>query len=495
MDATEFDTYPVRPPPEEGESLPGYCWRFFAANGHEVPRTIRKAMLSSRVVDPAPVVATDASRANVINAESIRKLVNASLGRLHTAPEVELIRRHFGSARIDPILEAEWAVSGMMERRGGYGWLMWPRFSRHCPSCLAERRGHLLVNDLPLVRACPLHGTRLICHCVHCSEPFSWRLVSAQSLCVCGVPFAEMAQPAPSWRHRLSRAVQQALLRTATRKTNSEVEHADAAHGSIDLGKVYDELWWSANLHHALRCSRNTGGSSADSLFGRKRNLIPARWEVDLVSHSASAIVDRANRVLQRVWRRRRSAIVLVDKDECFIAVARLLARLPDETQTFARKMRAAFSRVISDHVVAIEGLGDMLTYPGQPARRRDQQLQVFKGWWSRVVRRLEPCESDTELPRDLGRAEYEHGVDVDARYDLVVGILNALLSASQVPVPADRLVALRHRWRPPACVVEASDSLSSLASKLTRLADVELAFARALIDKDLSRVGALHGG
>lgn len=152
MSLLERNSLPVRPSRQFGESLPGYVYRLYDANGHTVPPEIHSCL--SQLY----------SNTTTIQANAAREKLSAVVGELE---------------------------EGWPRWRSWHGWLKqsyaWIRF---CPLCMRENNLHQLIWELPLVSVCPTHGTLLAEHC-ECGKRLGWRNVAPGWRCKCGKPFAD----------------------------------------------------------------------------------------------------------------------------------------------------------------------------------------------------------------------------------------------------------------------------------------------------------------
>lgn len=170
--------YPVRPAPLFGESLPGYCWRFFASNGHFIPAHLKCSFGAYRV-------------------SPYRKAYYSGLIAF------------FGTDLLRGALEAEVEVGPAARRWDGADWVRRRFMVRHCPECVRTDATQWLHHELPLTHACTTHGCWLISACTACGNPLRWNTMHLPWRCRCGLSIAEMtARPAPAWLVHLANWVQ-----------------------------------------------------------------------------------------------------------------------------------------------------------------------------------------------------------------------------------------------------------------------------------------------
>ncbi|VVD60833.1 hypothetical protein PCE31107_00094 [Pandoraea cepalis] len=191
IETATFDMYPVRLEPKAGESLPGYCWRFYRGNGHQPPKAFNKETFDVR--------------------RGSQRRVGASA-----------FEHVFGIGRISPIVDAESEMADLARKFEAKTWYRRAKVSRHCVTCVALGRPHLLKHDLPLARACPEHSCWLISGCTGCGTTLGWRSIGAGWHCSnCGLYLGGMkAAQAPKWVCELSNWL------------NSSINPLNAAHSA-----------------------------------------------------------------------------------------------------------------------------------------------------------------------------------------------------------------------------------------------------------------------
>lgn len=149
--------YLVRPPYLPGESLAGYLYRFYGANGHRVPGDVSRLLraLCSR---------------------------RSFYGPLGDPPDNKLQRMQqlLGTACI---LDEGWWI------KGDY---ISPYYScgrttlSLCPECINIFGAHLAIWDLPLISACPIHRCHLVVQCSTCRAQLRWARLQPDWHCGCG---------------------------------------------------------------------------------------------------------------------------------------------------------------------------------------------------------------------------------------------------------------------------------------------------------------------
>jgi hypothetical protein len=150
----ERQNLPVRWPRQPGESLAGYVYRLYDANGHTVPRPYSASLtiLYGR------------------NSEEDRRRAASEISRL-----------------IGPVPESDWPRC-----QEPHGWQKQSASRmRSCPMCMRENEFHRALWELPLVHACPYHRVKLRDHC-DCGKALAWRGLSGDWRCRCGASLKQL---------------------------------------------------------------------------------------------------------------------------------------------------------------------------------------------------------------------------------------------------------------------------------------------------------------
>lgn len=156
-----FHEYAIRPEPVIGESLYGYCWRFYTANGHQIPPYVKTACIA------------------------VRRGQHSNLSS-------QGLKYVFGMDRIAGLLSSERNAFQLIKRFGGSRWFHWWNYGRFCSRCVEEMNVHLLSFDLPHIKVCARHEIELISQCSNCTATLSWGALAKDWHCQCGAPIAAM---------------------------------------------------------------------------------------------------------------------------------------------------------------------------------------------------------------------------------------------------------------------------------------------------------------
>lgn len=242
MSLLERNGLPVRPNREFGESLPGYIYRLYNANGHPVPTEIHASL--SLLYSNAPKDRREAAAAQL-------------------------------SAVAGELSDADWP-----RWRTWHGWLKqsyaWVRF---CPLCLQENLFHQSIWELPLVKACPVHQTQLVEAC-KCGRKLGWRWIGTDWHCRCGKAFTEIEAPD---------AAQGMMLLSRLIFAASSAERGGRWPYAWRLPKEFhdlslEELYAEIEFLHRLECKlhRHLGGIEATKSPSASVGMLLAQWPRNL---------------------------------------------------------------------------------------------------------------------------------------------------------------------------------------------------------------------
>lgn len=149
--------YLVRPPYLPGESVAGYLYRFYGANGHRVPGHVSKLLTALRS----------------------RRSFDGQLGD----PRDKMFQRMQQLLGTACILDEGWWIEG--DYIAPY-YLCGRATLSLCPECIQMFGAHLAIWDLPLITACPIHRCRLVAQCPKCRAQLRWARLQPDWHCGCG---------------------------------------------------------------------------------------------------------------------------------------------------------------------------------------------------------------------------------------------------------------------------------------------------------------------
>jgi hypothetical protein len=429
--APSLDAYPVRLRPAVGESLMGYLWRFYAANGHELPSNVRTL------------------------AAQVRE------GRCRSV-DFCWAWRVVGRQAIEELLMSESAAASAIQMRSRLAWSRWPRTSRFCPACVRERRAHLLAQDLPLVEACPMHGCVLVQQCTSCQASLCWATLGYGWRCGCGLPVGNMpTTEAPSWLRQVASKI------------------AAAVHQGV-LPDAYAELVWMTELKHRLvhgdrPTCRMTTGQQAPTRWLSK----PGRWEVETAGQSEGVLARRLQRLLRRLLRDERCHVLALNGNAHVSGLVEFLARAPSNVRSRVPAIWDALAEVLRDLAVD-EAMPAIVFHPRVPTEQRRRIDVDLQAWWLGAW----PFAGEVAEGRlAAGRIVLHHG----RIGDLIAQLVDNFARLARCPYWSAGGSALVARWRPCTTVSCAGDSVAHLVRALAQLHPAELGFVAALAEEDLA--------
>jgi hypothetical protein len=206
-----FCGYPVRPNPQQGESLAGYCCRYLASNGYAMSAPLL-AQLAQLYRDKTESVVNHLDTLQAILADKI------------------LIDREF------------WLEHPVITRKHEkIGHDLRINHVYFCPLCLQEKKFHFAFWELPLADACPEHQCKLLPGCPACDEAFTWTRILPGWLCPCKTPIKTMpTHYAALEAMTLARII--ANARDVALPENFGTRFIDTTSGQYELGEIYDLL-------------------------------------------------------------------------------------------------------------------------------------------------------------------------------------------------------------------------------------------------------------
>lgn len=258
----KFSSYRIRPEPVPGESLSGYCWRFYLANGVRPP------------VD-----------------------VNIDLKHFRRRPSQtvtgSVIEKIFTNARISAMLRDEVNAARLIAYYGGPSWFLQDKSGQFCIRCLQDRNIHLRCFDLPQVTACPWHEVELVRRCPECSASLTWASIGLGWMCRCGKKLTDMdVRQATDHGLGLSRWLIAEVASTRSRRRPNE------KHLSADLLEKYRALWLSSQLRARLKTAESKHFKPIELEPTRGHSWSPTRWDLRTATDPIHVIGERFTRLL-----------------------------------------------------------------------------------------------------------------------------------------------------------------------------------------------------
>lgn len=259
---TQFNSYRIRPEPVPGESLSGYCWRFYLANGVELPSALN------------------------INMKHFRRRPSMMISG-------SVIEQIFGHARVLTMLRDEVNAAYLVHSYGGSSWFLQDAHGQFCIPCLQDHGIHWRRFNLPHITACPEHAVLLVRNCTVCSASLTWGRMGEGWTCRCGERLTDMAVT-PASAHEL------ALSRWILTGDLSAVSQAKPNEHSLspDLLEKYRTLWMASQLRDRLRTANDRQFKPIQVEPIRGHSWSPSRWDLKTAMDSQHVIAERFTRFL-----------------------------------------------------------------------------------------------------------------------------------------------------------------------------------------------------
>lgn len=407
--------YLVRPAHQFGESLAGYVYRFHAANGHQVPISVRKLVIA--LYDPITLYKSQSHG-----------------GRKET---FDLLQHLLGTACV---LDAAWWIDGDYQSgRAGLN----AEILKLCPACVGTFGFHMAVWELPLVVACPIHGVRLMSQCPHCQRDLRWSRLLPDWACQCGQSIPAMAAPKAS-------AVQ--VQRSALLIGTVDVQLADAYPQQAllmpglprqRLDGAYRHLYRAFLLRRAIITALNQRRPKAlESIPSHPARTEPHRWEIMLLQSWPRSFKEELLRLARRYWRATMSTFVLAPRDSIVddvvthLGVSRAEEWVNDPMRRAAQELIDSFKAPLTTQTLVFFN-------PRYSVKERDDRLLCFWNWWRLLRRILSRRRSNVPVLRPLG-----HPTREDVREAMSVTLVSRLIDAANAGTDPRRYVALFDTWR-----------------------------------------------
>lgn len=457
--------FPVRPRLRLGESLAGWCWRIYMANGHDVPQDVRSALKGGKT-------------SLELNADQV-------------------LRHLLGTDVLETLRSREYRLTERWDQKCVVKWHTWSLTPRFCPLCVASSGYHCLLWDLPLVTACPLHACLLAESCHACGLTFTWKTLASGWLCACGAKVSERpVVRAP----RCAIGLVRMLAKAADAQVSDAVRDASARVPSnvtvYQTRDVYAMLWWTLKLHRALTEGRSYLRPPSWPVVQRQgARMVPGAWEIGLTGGPPhSTWLTKANWLLRWCFRSQSSVLVDPQNLECYRRVRTLVAELEGQVNPLTVLVWEAVQQALAAHSAGILHQQQIFFHPRLSQIQRQSHREELARWWrsfATKVSALDPadgfgCRSD---------AANRSGYWMDGNPAAAVALLNIFFEAARKRWHPSVLGSVVRRWHLPIELCEPKDVLLEVGKYLTCLHTSELEFVQALVHRDLAEQAAQRPG
>lgn len=423
--------YPLRPSRRAGESLAGYCWRVYAANGHA----------------PVPAGHTELQAATAL------------LGQAVTATAAAFEERLF-----------QWRAHSREPV-----WHRRAQAHRFCPRCVAEDGFHAVLWDMPLMTACEIHRCRLVDRCHGCRQPLAWGRLKEGFICDCGAAVSDgPSQEACPSAVLLARHVASTLACLAH---GAEVGPPPTSH------YLYEALDWVQRARNMLTYHRDRSWPHTEARPARSR-LVPGASAIRFMTGMPRTARRAISRLLRSCAAGRDELLVELESHPTLVRLARLRTELRESANPMMRSIELGVASVMDDQSARIIALPSAMRNPSCNSDGFAVVRDNFAHWWTELVPRFhiasaqliaDPLADTASIPDQIA-------------------LLNVLLAAVKADAPTGAFELLTTRWQMPQELLATHSHLDMVAGRLAQLHAAEHAFVTALAREGLNRASVMLG-
>ena len=421
--------YPLRPSRRAGESLAGYCWRVYAANGHA----------------PVPAGHTELQAAATL------------LGRTVAEAAAEFEQGLF-----------RWRANSRQP-----AWHRRAKAHRFCPRCVVEDGFHAVLWDMPLVTACVVHGCRLVDRCHGCRQPLAWGRLKERFICDCGAVVSDspLQGACPS-------AV---LLARHLASTVACFTHGAESGLPFTQHHFYEALDWVQLTRKVLTYHRDRSWPHTEARPARSR-LVPGASAIRFMTGLPRTARRATSRLLRSCAAGKGELLVELESHPTLVRLARLRTELRESANPMMRSIEFTIAAVMDDHGAGISALPSAMRSPSCNSDEFAAVRETFAHWWTALL----PCFHTTSA--QLAVASRADIASVQEQ----LALLNLLLAAARADVSAGAFELLTTRWQAPQELLATLGDLDLVANRLAQLHAAEHAFVVALAREGLKRASVM---
>ncbi len=430
----KFAGYPLRPSRQVGESLAGFVSRHFGTNGHWMPMALHNAV-STLYRSEDTSVRTEAW-----------EVICSVTGQ--TSP-------HDHQLWIEERFTLPDAAPKHKER---YWQRAYADKVRLCPECLTKHGIHLAIWELPLVVACPLHGTILIASC-ECGKPLTWQGMGPDWTCRCGKKLSTLpSQRAPKSLVHLSQVV---ALASGQPFTSAGTQPATCI--GRDLRQTYDVLFWLQRLV-SLIAKTSQSPHGIEKQPGRRTAYLLANWP--------HGLTVRMLRLLRYRHRHEQNCLLLVLDDA---SPSKQLLTYLSSAATATTELPADLlqgTQAVGDYLRAPTGtLPSIIFNPRLSRLERQQRMQSLLVWWAE----LKPWRDEQTSLSAPSRHDQLFRDGIDCKFRTL--LINTLVNTARNGVNPQYFRRLAVVWPP----------------SVPLTTDINPAELIAVLDAQLQRISSAH--
>ena len=424
-----LERYPLRPSRRAGESLAGYCWRVYAANGHA----------------PVPAGHTELQAAVALLGQPVAT----------TAAAFEEGVFLWGAHRRQPV------------------WHRRAQAHRFCPRCVAEDGFHAVLWDMPLMTACEIHGCRLVDRCHGCRQPLAWRRLNEGFICDCGAAISED----PSQEACPSAVLLASYLAStvACLAPGAQIGPPPTSH------HLYEALDWVQRTRNVLTYHRDRSWPHTEARPARSR-LVPGASAIRFMTGLPRTARRATSRLLRSCAAGRGELLVELESHPTLVRLSRLRTELRESANPMMRSIEFTIAAVMDDHGAGISALPSAMRSPSCHSDEFAAVRETFAHGWSALLRRFRTTSAQLAV---ASRADI-------ASVQEQLALLNLLLAAARADVSAGAFELLTTRWQAPQELLATLGHLDLVANRLAQLHAAEHAFVVALAREGLKRASVM---
>jgi hypothetical protein len=424
-----MERYPRRPLRRAGESLAGYCWHVYAANGHAPVPAGHTALQAAAALLGQPVAATAAA-----------------------------------------------FEEGLFQWRAHSRQPVWHRRAqahRFCPRCVAEDGFHAVLWDMPLMTACEVHGCRLVDRCHGCRQPLAWGRLKEGFICDCGAALSEgPSQEACPSAVLLARHLASTVACLAN---GAEIGPPSTSH------YLYEALDWVQRARNMLTYHRDRSWPHTEARPARSR-LVPGSSAIRFTTGMPRTVRRATSRLLRRCAAGRGELLVELESHPTLARLARLRTELRESANSMMRSIEFTIAAVMDEHSAGIGALPPGMRNPSCSSDEFAACRDAFAHWWTALLPRFRIASAQLTV----------HPPAETASIRDQIALLNVLLAAARTGAHPDAFELLTTRWQVPPELAATHGDLDQVAGRLAQLHAAEHAFVAALAREGLKRASVM---
>jgi hypothetical protein len=462
--------FPIRPFPKKGESLAGYLFRLYSANGHGITLEVMNTLK------------------DLYSANESHQLGQAFL-------DIQVI---LGSM-LDACLDQEFWTWEKFFYRVAPLWHRWNIDTdihlKFCPQCFAQYEYHLLLWELTHLTVCPVHQCELLDRCPDCARTLSWQTLRPNWSCFCGTALIEMqATVVAGIRSAISRYLGAAIDLPHPPNFPTELLRRALNH-PLELQYIYLRLHDFELLRAFINLLSTDEYYSAWRTSGRAECHVrsPGRWTARLLYEWPTGFQRTLLRLAKYHFRRSTTTLIHLIPPTAELAVVDYLCAL-EEYSWIDAPIRIATQDLIRSIRVPLSFRSLVIYSPGLTKPQRDHRLTAFTKWWNSLCTWRKQFDYENPSP---SMEHFAYPILDNQREERIINILNVMITAATIDHDDEIDQQIILRWPTPQPAAERDDPeilLKTLTEQLTvasmrRISTIECPIwqLKCLFDNDIS--------